>query len=147
MQRHFPAVLLASLFLAAMPVSAQNFDDNASVTSPGGKKIIGALHEEQTVPPNKTALTEQDIATMKGGTGWGKLFQQLKMEGRYPNYRNLGELISTRNRLERASHAGSNSLQKSGNGVLRPERPAKPTRIEKFSRPERPSRPDKPNRP
>jgi hypothetical protein len=104
--------LIAAFIVAASPSFAQDVDDSASTTSPGGQKIIGALYEGQVVPAGETELSKADIADMKAGTGWGKLFQQLKLQGRYPEYRNLGQLISSGNRLERASHARSNNLQR-----------------------------------
>lgn len=140
------AILISAFFFAAAPGFAHEFDDSASATSPGGKKIISALYDGQIVPTGETELSKSDIAGMKSGTGWGKLFQQLKLQGRYPDYRNLGDLISSRNRLERASHARNNNLQRTSRGATRPDRPTKPTRIERVSRPTRPDRPDRPSR-
>jgi len=147
MRRIFHTVLAAVFFTAAASAFAQTIDDNASTTSPGGQKIIGALYEGQVVPAGQTELSKSDIAGMKAGAGWGKLFQQLKLQGRYPEYKNLGQLISSRNRLERASRARSDSLQRTSRGATRPDKPSKPARIDKPLRIERVSRPMRPDRP
>ncbi len=143
-------MLLAAMLGLPGRAIAQSFEDNASVTSPGGKKIISAMHDGQKdpLPENLEPLSKDDIAAMKSGTGWGKLFQNLKAVGYYGDeYRNLGQLISHFNRLERASHAHSNSPQRTSKGQIRPEHPTKPMRIEKVERPSRPDRPNRPNRP
>lgn len=155
MHRHLSAFLLAAIFGIAGQAFAQSFDDNASVTSPGGKKIIEDLYKGQVnyqyvdqTSPEKPVLKRDEIAAMKGGTGWGKLFQNLKAQGYYSNeYKNLGQLISYFNRLERASHANSDNLQQTSKGQIRPDRPAKPIHIERVERPSRPDRPNRPNRP
>lgn len=150
MYRLLSVTLLAAMLGFSGMASAQDFDDNASVTSPGGKKIINALHDGQVEPPppGKETLTKEQIAAMKSGTGWGQVFKNLKSEGYYgADFKNLGQLISHFNRLERASHARGDNLQRTSKGQIRPDRPAKPTRIEKVERPSRPDRPNRPNRP
>lgn len=157
MHRHLFIILLAAILGVAGPAFAQSFDDNASVTSPGGKKIINAMVDGQVIPAptGKQPLTKDGIAAMKSGTGWGKLFMQLKGEGYYEDYKNLGQLISHFSRPESASQAHSNSasqahgssLQGTSHGQIRPDRPARPERVEKVERPSRPDRPNRPNRP
>lgn len=144
MLKTFLTALIAVFLVAAGPVSAEEtVDDSASVTSQGGKKIIGALYDGQIVPADQTELSKSDIAGMKSGAGWGKLFQQLKLQGRYPEYRNLGDLISSRNRIERASHARNNNLQRTSRGATRPDRPTRPQKADRPTRPDRPSRPSR----
>ncbi len=143
-------MLLAAMLGLPGRAIAQSFEDNASVTSPGGTKIINAMYDGQKspLPENLEPLSKEGIAAMKSGTGWGKLFQDLKAQGYYGDeYKNLGQLISHFNRLERASHARSNNLQRTSKGQVRPDRPTKPMRIEKVERPSRPDRPNRPNRP
>lgn len=146
MPRTFSAILIAAFVAATGPSFAHEFDDSTGVHSPGGQKIVSALYEDQAIPEGGTEadkLTKSEIEGMKSGTGWGKLFKQLKLEGRYPEYKNLGQLISSRNRIERASHARSNNLHRTSRGATRP---TKTTRIERVSRPTRPHRPDRPSR-
>lgn len=82
--------------------------------SPGGQKIATALCEGQTggCPPPRSStqstsssiqpgkpptLTRDQIASMKQHTGWGRVFEEMQMNGQIPpSVKNLGELVSHR---------------------------------------------------
>ena len=73
--------------------------------SPGNQKIARALYEAQQAnaqPSGSTSTTttskmysRDDIAAMKqSGKGWGVVFKDMKAQGYYPEYKNLGQVIS-----------------------------------------------------
>ena len=70
--------------------------------SPGNQKIARALYDAQpsntqTSGSSTTSKTysRDDIAAMKqSGKGWGVVFKDMKAQGYYPEYKNLGQVIS-----------------------------------------------------
>lgn len=85
--------------------------------SPGNQKIAQALFDAQqsnTQTSGSTSSTStstasktyslDDIAAMKqSGKGWGVVFKDLKAKGYYPDYKNLGQVVS------RAHHQAKSS--------------------------------------
>lgn len=72
--------------------------------SPGNQKIAQALFEAQTTPTSTggttattatgpTPLTRDQIAALKGTTGWGHVFMQMRAQG-LVQAKNLGQVIS-----------------------------------------------------
>ena len=67
--------------------------------SPGNQKIAQALFEAQTTPTSTggttatTPLTRDQIAALKGTTGWGHVFTQMRAQG-LVQAKNLGQVIS-----------------------------------------------------
>lgn len=168
--------------LIASPAFAQSDVDSFSKLSPGNQKIAEAMFLNQKVSTgdnalaeNQNALTENQIAALKTDSGWGKVFQMLKAKGYFPDYKNLGQLISAQQHLAneaRKSGATSDETSSTGSKSFRPEqaskgldrtdkiertakidrpdkveRPEKPDRPERVERPQRPDRPDRPERP
>ena len=70
--------------------------------SPGNQKIAQGLYDAQqsntqTSGSSTTSKTysRDDIAAMKqSGKGWGVVFKDMKAQGYYPEYKNLGQVIS-----------------------------------------------------
>jgi len=61
--------------------------------SPGNQKIARALYDAQQ--SNTQTYSRDDIAAMKqSGKGWGVVFKDMKAQGYYPEYKNLGQVIS-----------------------------------------------------
>ena len=61
--------------------------------SPGNQKIARALYDTQQ--SNTQTYSRDDIAAMKqSGKGWGVVFKDMKAQGYYPEYKNLGQVIS-----------------------------------------------------
>jgi trimeric autotransporter adhesin len=61
--------------------------------SPGNQRIAQALFNAQHPPAGTQALTLDQIATMKGGEGWGRVFKDMKTDG-LVQARNLGQVVS-----------------------------------------------------
>jgi len=63
-------------------------------------KIVDSIYDSQLGSPNDvmmgTLLTTDQIAFMKGDTGWGNVYKQLYEQG-LVTHRNLGQAISSRN--------------------------------------------------
>ncbi len=96
-------LLLSTLaFTLAMgaPAFAQEEAGAFAALSTGGQKIVDSIFDSQTGSPNEmmsgTLLTTDQIAFMKGDTGWGNVYKQLYEQG-LVTHRNLGQAISSRN--------------------------------------------------
>lgn len=61
--------------------------------SPGGQRIAQSLFNAQHPPAGTQALTRDQIATMKGREGWGRVFKEMKADG-LVQARNLGQVVS-----------------------------------------------------
>jgi hypothetical protein len=61
--------------------------------SPGGQRIAQSLFSAQHPPTGTQALTLDQIATMKGREGWGRVFKEMKADG-LVQARNLGQVVS-----------------------------------------------------
>lgn len=112
MKAHLAVLLFASATIASGAASARSDGDTPpdgtpppvegsfDALSPGNQKIVNAIHEAQFGSPNETnggaLLSRDEIAAMKAGTGWGKLYKQLYRRG-YTTERNLGQAVSKYN--------------------------------------------------
>ncbi|MDH3703006.1 MAG: hypothetical protein OEU46_17000 [Alphaproteobacteria bacterium] len=150
-QKSLAAIAIAAAVIAA-PAYAGSFDD----LSKGNQDIVNALFDGQK-PLNgdsTTELTKDQIADLKNGTGWGNVFKQLKDEGRYPDFKNLGLLISSVKVPEKAARGVATRSEKTlktsridrTQKIDRPSKVDRPQRIERPQRVERPSRPERPQR-
>lgn len=61
--------------------------------SPGGQRIAQSLFNAQHPPTGTQTLTLDQIATMKGREGWGRVFKEMKADG-LVQARNLGQVVS-----------------------------------------------------
>lgn len=157
--------------LSVSQAYAQTEGGSYSNLSAGNQKIVTSLYDSQAVPEGGTALTLDQIADLKADSGWGNAFKAMQAEGRFPDYKNLGDVISTQNHLARDARKDGTTTEESAlteTGSARPgnaskdlkrvekvertakiDRPQKPDRPEKMDRPakvERPQRPDRPER-
>jgi hypothetical protein len=143
--------------LFASQAFAQAESGSFGKLSTGNQKIVTSLYDNQSVPDGGTALTLDQIADLKADSGWGNAFKAMQAEGRFPEYKNLGEVVSTQNRIARdarKSGATTDGPASTETGLARPEKaPKDATRAErvdrtaKIDRPEKLERPDKPDRP
>jgi hypothetical protein len=143
--------------LFASQAFAQAEGGSFSKLSPGNQKIVEAMHDNQAVPDGSAALTLDQIADFKADSGWGNAFKAMQAEGRFPEYKNLGEVVSTQNRLARdarKSGEASEAAATTETGLARPDKASKDLkhaerveRTAKIDRPEKLERPDKPDRP
>lgn len=150
------AAALAGCLLASQAY-AQTEGGSYSKLSPGNQKIVESLYANQAVPDGGTALTLDQIADFKADSGWGNAFKAMQADGRFPDYKNLGEVVSTENRVARdARKAGASSEETASTdtGLARPDKASKDLkraekvdRTAKIDRPEKLERPDKPDRP
>ena len=100
--------------------------------SPGNQKIASALFDAQqigTQPSGSTSgtstgststasktYTRDDIAAMKqSGKGWGVVFKDMKANGYYSEYKNLGQVISRSKHPATSGTSGSTTIT-SGSG-------------------------------
>ena len=100
--------------------------------SPGNQKIAKALFDAQqtsTQPSSSTSgtstgststasktYTRDDIAAMKqSGKGWGVVFKDMKANGYYSEYKNLGQVISRSKHPATSGTSGSTTIT-SGSG-------------------------------
>ena len=100
--------------------------------SPGNQKIANALFDAQqtsTQPSGSTSgtstgststasktYTRDDIAAMKqSGKGWGVVFKDMKANGYYSEYKNLGQVISRSKHPATSGTSGSTTIT-SGSG-------------------------------
>ncbi len=70
--------------------------------SPGGMKIVDSIYDSHLLSDSHRAmgdmLTTDQIAFMKGDTGWGNVYKQLLAnDPSLVSHRNLGQAISSRN--------------------------------------------------
>jgi len=158
----------AAVFAGCLFASQAYAQDGGSYSqlSSGGKKIVDAMYDYQNPPEGGTEsdkLDKNEIADLKTDSGWGNAFKAMKADGRFEEYKNLGQLISTQNLEARdARKAGSTTeetaltstkptrLEKASKEFKRAEkieRTAKIERLEKFDRPDKPDRPEKAERP
>jgi len=87
-----PLALVSLALLDPGAATAASFDS----LSPGGQKIVRALHEAQAAPSTTfSPLTLDQIAERRGGRqgGWGKVFKGMKAEG-LVTQKNLGAVVS-----------------------------------------------------
>src|SRR5262245_43872096 len=91
---------LLLLFGTASPASAQQpatVDGAYTRLSPGNAKVARALFEAQATTPASTkapkALTIDQIAAMKQGQDWGRVFNAMKAQGLLAD-KNLGQVVS-----------------------------------------------------
>ena len=143
--------------LFASQAFAQTEGGSFGKLSAGNQKIVTSLFENQSVPEGGATLTLDQIADLKADSGWGNAFKAMQAEGRFPDYKNLGEVISTQNRVARDARKAAGTTGESAatdSGFVRPDKATKelkrPDRVErtaKFDRPEKVERPDKPDRP
>lgn len=152
--------VLAAAFagcLFASQAYAQAEGGSFSKLSVGNQKIVESLYASQSIPDGGTALTRDQIADLKADSGWGNAFKAMQADGRFPDYKNLGEVISTQNRLARdarKSGATTEETASTESGVARPDKASKELkraekveRTAKVDRPDKVERPDKPDRP
>jgi len=149
------AVLAGCLF--ASQAYAQADGGSYSQLSTGNKKIVDAMFLNQTVPLDGTPLSPDQIADLKAGSGWGNAFKTMQAAGRLDGFKNLGDVISTQNRIAReARKAGTtteesalseNGSPRQGNASKDFKRVEKVERTAKIDRPQKLDRPDKPDRP
>jgi hypothetical protein len=149
------AALAGCLFVSQ--AYAQTEGGSFSTLSSGNQKIVTSLYENQTVPDGGTALTPDQIADLKADSGWGNAFKAMQEEGRFPDFKNLGQVISTQNHLARDARKAGTATEEAAStatGLVRPEKASKEIkraekveRAARFERPEKLERPDKPDRP
>ncbi len=143
--------------LFASQAYAQAEGGSFSKLSPGNQKIVEAMYTNQTAPEGGVALTVDQIADLKADSGWGNAFKAMQEEGRFPDYKNLGQVVSTQNHLAKEARKTGATSDEPGSTGANPSRPEKAskglTRTEKversakIDRPEKVDRPDKPERP
>lgn len=143
--------------LFASQAYAQTEGGSYSKLSAGNQKIVTSLYDSQAIPEGGTALTLDQIADLKADSGWGNAFKAMQAEGRFPDYKNLGEVISTQNRLSRDARKSGATPDESAttdSTLARPEKASKEfkraervERTAKFDRPEKVERPEKADRP
>jgi hypothetical protein len=128
---------LVGLALFAGPAAAQTAVTYDSL-SVGDRNHVDALYGAQQPSDGTPALTRDDIAARKSGTGWGNVFKDLKAQGYYPDAKNFGEVVSTyrhqQNELRKEQHRAERADWKANRPEARLERP------EKVERPHRPER-------
>lgn len=89
--------------------------------SPGNQKIANALFDAQQTSTGSTSTasktyTRDDIAAMKqSGKGWGVVFKEMKANGYYSEYKNLGQVISRSKHPATSGTSGSTTIT-SGSG-------------------------------
>jgi len=94
--------------LLASPVQAQTTGGSFDSLSPGGQKIANALFSAQST--TGTPLTRDQIADLKKTEGWGKVFEQMKADGRV-QAKNLGQVVSG---YEHQQHAARSTAAGAG---------------------------------
>ena len=72
--------------------------------SPGGQRIAQSLYNAQNPPAGTTRLTLDQIATMKGREGWGRVFKEMKTDG-LVQAKNLGQVVSGHARMASAGNS------------------------------------------
>jgi len=82
--------------------------------SPGGQRIAQSLYNSQNPRTGTTKLTLDQIATMKGREGWGRVFKEMKSDG-LVQAKNLGQVVSGHARV--ASTGTSTGTTGSGGQV------------------------------
>jgi hypothetical protein len=77
--------------------------------SPGGQKIVSSIYDSHldatavsTTDTTAVSLTKDDIAAMKGDTGWGNTYKQLYEQG-LVTHKNLGQAVSSYQRQNNPS--------------------------------------------
>ena len=89
--------------LSASPIQAQTTGGSFDSLSPGGQKIANALFSAQST--TGTPLTRDQIADLKKTEGWGKVFKEMKADGRI-QAKNLGQVVSG---YQHQQHAARNT--------------------------------------
>lgn len=75
--------------------------------SPGNQRIARSLMDAQVVPSDGGEIwTLDQIAAAKSGTGWGKVFREMRSEG-LVDAKNLGQVVSSYARTTDAAMPGS----------------------------------------
>lgn len=74
--------------------------------SPGGQRIAQSLFNSQHPPTGTQALSLDQIATMKGREGWGRVFKEMKAEG-LVQAKNLGQVVSGHAQMTNMSASSS----------------------------------------
>lgn len=114
--------LLGGLLLVSQPLWAQTATSPSTAMTSGGafqslssgnQKIVDALFAAQTPSGTAVALSKDQIATMKEGGGWGKVFRQMKADGLL-SAKNLGQVVSAH---EHALHSASTTSSATGRGT------------------------------
>jgi hypothetical protein len=73
------------------PSTTASFDKLSS----GNQKIARSLFEAQgSATGDGSALSLNEIAGMKSGTGWGQVFKQMQTQGQLVGAKNLGQVVS-----------------------------------------------------
>jgi hypothetical protein len=104
------------LLLSLTPLWAQTTAATSTATtttggsfdnlSAGNQKIADALFAAQKPSGTQTALTKDQIANLKGGEGWGKVFKQMKSDGLLTD-KNLGQVVSAHEHSLHSASRGS----------------------------------------
>jgi hypothetical protein len=113
------AVAIAASAIAGLATPAIANHDPANVgaydrLSPGNQKIARSLYDSQsrtTLPPNKVALSLDDIAALKKSQGWGRVFKTMKADGLVQD-KNLGQAVSRYNHAQHAARTGPKASAK-----------------------------------
>ena len=155
MLNRFGVVFIGCL-LAAGTAWAEEHDGAFDELSTGNQKIVSALDSFQEPPvtdPETDPLTKDQIAVLKADTGWGNVFKQLKADGFFDDFKNLGQVISSFNHQRlglhedgpgrSGTHTATLSAKKVHKAKFSASRPHRPMRIRRFHRPKRPHRPNR----
>ena len=109
MMRKIIGTATGILLVLSTPVWAQSPNRNAASAtttgsttttssfqnlSPGNQKIVNALFADQHPTGTQTTLTRDQIASLKGRQGWGRVFKQMKADG-LTQSKNLGQVVSS----------------------------------------------------
>jgi hypothetical protein len=122
--------------LAAASATVQTAESGYDLLSPGGQKVVDALHVVQS---GDGGLTKDQLAAYRDDAGWGKAFKQMQADGHYEGYKNLGQVISEH--VSRKYRADSARSGKSDRVQARGAH-----KIHRVSRVDRPKRPHRPKR-
>ena len=145
MFKRFLFLAVAATLLGAGPAAAVDPGGEYDSLSSGNQKIVDSLHFFQEPPEGTDPLTRDQIAEHKADTGWGQIFKNLKADGFFDEYRNLGQLVSSWNHEQRGLHLNgpgqSWKPSRSQKVSLKTNRGRRPQRVQRFNRPQRPKRP------